>query len=113
MHFLSVLCTIPALIHIPAIFATTVNGHNPPRVTTTSIGHLPNDSWAENLAVRSNGQLLVTLLDVPEVYQIDPFGSHHTQLIEQIPVAGGLLGITEIQPDVFAIVAGNRSLPGL
>ncbi|KZP21467.1 hypothetical protein FIBSPDRAFT_860646 [Athelia psychrophila] len=108
MHFTSPLW-LSALI--PAIFAASI-GYSSLGVTTTSIGKLPNGSWAENLAVRANGQLLVTLLTAPEIYQIDPFGSHETKLVKQLPVAGGLLGITEIQHDVFAVVAGNLSLPG-
>lgn len=109
MQFLSVFW-IAALI--PAVISTTVGRHSTPSITTTSFGKLPNGSWAENLAVRSNGQLLVTVLTTPELYQIDPLGSHQTQLIQKFPVAGGLLGITEVESDVFAIVAGNISLPG-
>ncbi|KZP21489.1 hypothetical protein FIBSPDRAFT_1020155 [Athelia psychrophila] len=111
MHFTSALW-LPALI--PAAFAAAVgrNGYSSPGVTTASIGQLPNGSWAENLAVRSNGQLLVTLATAPELYEIDTAGSHKTQLVAQFPAATGLLGITEIQHDVFAVVAGSLSLPG-
>ncbi|KZP21481.1 hypothetical protein FIBSPDRAFT_740671 [Athelia psychrophila] len=98
----------------PTALAASIGrrGYSSPGVTTASIGKLPNGSWAENLAVRANGQLLVTLITAPEIHQIDPFGSHETKLVETLPVAGGLLGITEIQHDVFAVVAGNTSLSG-
>ncbi|KZP16618.1 quino protein amine dehydrogenase beta chain-like protein [Athelia psychrophila] len=98
---------------IPAVFAASIVGrHSSPDITTARIGQLPKGSWAEGLAVRSNGQLLVTLVtDAPEIHQIDPF-TNKTQLIDKLPIAGGLLGITEIQHDVFAIVAGNISQSG-
>ncbi|KZP21480.1 hypothetical protein FIBSPDRAFT_953744 [Athelia psychrophila] len=111
MHFTSALW----LSLIPAALAASIGrrGYSSPGVTTASIGKLPNGAWAENLAVRANGQLLVTLLTAPEIYQIDPFGSHETKLVETLPIGtGGLLGITEIQHDVFAVVAGNISLSG-
>ncbi|KAF7970901.1 hypothetical protein HWV62_22662 [Athelia sp. TMB] len=103
------LCVLAVL---PAVLTAAVRPHGPRDVTTSNIGQLPILSWAENMAVRSNGQLLVTLVDVPELWQIDPFGSHESQLLLKLPVAGGLLGIAEIQPDIFAVVAGSSLLPG-
>ncbi|KAB5513310.1 hypothetical protein GE09DRAFT_1267072 [Coniochaeta sp. 2T2.1] len=62
----------------------------------------------ENIAIRSNGQLLVTLFTSPDVYQIDPFPKHPAppKLVAHFPDALGLLGITEIEQDVFAVAKG-------
>ncbi|TKA70300.1 hypothetical protein B0A49_05386 [Cryomyces minteri] len=53
--------------------------------SVTTIYQFSNGTWIENIAVRSNSNLLL-----------------HT-----FPDAGGLLGIAEISPDIFAVVAGT------
>lgn len=70
-------------------------------------------SHAENIAVRENGQLLVTLFDVPTIYQINPVGPPKPQAIYTFPRVLGLFGIAEVRKDVFAVVAGNISLATL
>lgn len=74
-----------------------------------TIHQFPNETWIENIAVRSNGQLLVTLITTPELYQVDPFSKTTPQLIHRFPDATSVLGITEIEPDVFGVVVGNWS----
>jgi hypothetical protein len=69
----------------------------------------PKPTWIENLAVRSNGQLLVTLLTTPELYLIDPATSTPT-LIHKFPGVLGLTGIIEVEPDVFYVAGGNFNL---
>lgn len=63
-------------------------------------------SWLENLAVRENGQLLVSRLDTPEVLQVDP-----TSNVEPVTVFAwnsseyrGALGISETTSDVFYVI---------
>ena len=73
------------------------------------VWEFPNETWVENIAVRSNGQLLVTILSSPELYQVNPFIPEKPVLINQFPNASGLLGIAEIEQDIFAVVAGNWS----
>jgi sugar lactone lactonase YvrE len=74
------------------------------------VTQFPNQTWVENIAVRSNGKLLVTLYTTPELYQIDPLGSNPTpKLVARFPDVLGLLGITEIGDDVFAVAKGNFS----
>ncbi|RLL93413.1 hypothetical protein CFD26_101719 [Aspergillus turcosus] len=73
-----------------------------------------NGTWLENLAVRPNGKLRATRLDVPELWLIDPANTNTTSagsLFYTFPSATSLLGITEIDPDVYAVVAGNFSIP--
>ncbi|KAF4628874.1 hypothetical protein G7Y89_g9272 [Cudoniella acicularis] len=70
----------------------------------------PNVTWIENIAVRSNGLLLVTLFTSPSLYQIDPFQANPVPtLVASFPSALGILGIAEIEKDVFAITKGNFS----
>jgi hypothetical protein len=79
---------------------------------TRTIYEFPNETWIENIAVRSNSSLLLNLLSTPTLYELDPF--HPTpgsaQLLHTFPSATGLAGIAEIKPDVFAVLAGNWSL---
>ncbi|CZR69631.1 uncharacterized protein PAC_19531 [Phialocephala subalpina] len=62
--------------------------------------------WCENLAVRANGQILVSRLDTPVVLQVDPTG-----IVEPVTVFAwntseyrGALGISETTPDVFYVI---------
>ena len=83
--------------------------HSTPNIRPLS--QFANESWVENIAVRSNGQLLVTLFTSPDLYQIDPFQKDPTpRLVATFPETIGTLGIVEIEDDVFAITKGNVSL---
>ena len=62
----------------------------------------------ENIAVRANGKILVTLVDVPEVWQIDPLASPATaEVVYHFPDATSCFGIAEYAPDVFAVNVGT------
>lgn len=99
-----------------AILQTSFTAASPPLFNTQSTPHTiyqwENGSWAENIAVRSNGDLLVTLMDRPELYSINPktqAAKLVTDLEDEVN-AIGLLGITEMAHDVFVVVAGNFSI---
>lgn len=79
------------------------------KMTTRDVWVFPNGTWLENLAVRSSGQILTTVLSSPDLYQVDPTGSHCPTLVHHFPNVLGLLGIAEIRQDVFAVAAGNYS----
>jgi hypothetical protein len=72
-------------------------------------------TWVENIAVRANGDLLVTLLPVTplaaaELRLVDPSANPPTsKLIYSFNGTNitGLLGIAELEHDVFAFVAGT------
>ncbi len=67
--------------------------------------------WLENIAVRPNGQLLLTRLDVPELYLLDlQIRDPWPILVYRFPDALALTGIAEIAPDVFVVGAGNYTL---
>jgi hypothetical protein len=61
----------------------------------------------ENIAVRSDGQLLATGIAHPVVFQFNPASDTTPTELVTIPGVNSLFGIAEISPDVFAIAAGN------
>lgn len=63
---------------------------------------------AENIAVRPSGQLLVTFMDATQLYSIDPTTKVGTKLLT-FSKATASAGITEVLPDVYAVVTGNYS----
>lgn len=75
----------------------------PLTVHTIFQGEVP--SWHENLAVRTNGQLMVTRLDTPVLEQVDPSGKIAPVVINNFGSAyAGCLGITETTTDIFYVV---------
>ncbi|MCJ1446182.1 MAG: hypothetical protein MMC23_006687 [Stictis urceolatum] len=76
----------------------------------TDIWDFPKATWVENLAVRSNGQILNTHLTAPELWTVDPTKANAAKLVHSFSGYIGLLGITEVQADVFYVVAGNYSI---
>lgn len=103
MHALIILWTSLFLA-----IATNATG----RTTLRTVYQFPNPTWVENLAVRSNGHLLLTLLSTPDLYQLDPNSGSTAgaKLVYHFPEYTGLCGIVEIENDVFAVVAGNLTL---
>jgi hypothetical protein len=91
------------------LFALPHPPSSPPKSPIQTIYEFPNETWVENIAVRSSGQLLVTIITTPDLYQVDPFSSSPATLVHSFPHATSTLGIAEIQPDVFAVVVGNWS----
>jgi len=69
----------------------------------------PADTWIENLAVRSNGQIIVTEETRPRIYQVDPFGSREPILLHEFHETASILGIVETAPDVFHICTARFS----
>lgn len=63
----------------------------------------------ENIAVRSNGKLLLTGINSATLHQFNPRTEEAPVAIAQIPNVNSLFGIVEIFPDLFAITAGNYS----
>ncbi|MCJ1417486.1 hypothetical protein MMC32_003830 [Xylographa parallela] len=68
-----------------------------------------NGTWIENLAVRQNGEVLCTSLSKAALYLVNPF-EHVASLVHQFEPTEGLLGISEIENDVFVVASANVSL---
>jgi hypothetical protein len=85
------------------------------------IHQFPKPTWVENIAIRKNGQLLVSIVTAPDLYLIDPLTSalnptsaNTATLVHSFaPNFTTVLGITEVQPDHFYVIAGNLSLSPL
>ncbi|KZW03611.1 hypothetical protein EXIGLDRAFT_721801 [Exidia glandulosa HHB12029] len=69
----------------------------------------PVGSWLENLAVRDDGHILVTRIDEPTLWSIDP-STGHVSLVTRFPDATSAFGITHLGKYVFAVAVGNYSL---
>ncbi|KAL1867166.1 hypothetical protein VTK73DRAFT_4278 [Phialemonium thermophilum] len=76
-----------------------------------TVFEFPNDTYIENLAVRSNGQVLTCDLSKPQLDLFDPaaVGRSKAILVHEFPNSLGLSGIAEYEPDVFAVISGNFS----
>lgn len=75
-----------------------------------TVYEFPENSYLENLAVRRNGDILISNLSKPQLYLIDPSSSKPIPaLVHEFSDSLGLAGIAEYQPDVFAVISGNAS----
>ena len=104
---------LPVLVTV-VVYASSVRSSVLPREDTIhEIVRFSTDHQAENLAVRPNGQILVTISGpTAAIYQIDPFCQNKSVLVESFPFTSAL-GITELFPDVFYFVLANVSLAPL
>ncbi|KAL3426960.1 hypothetical protein PVAG01_00469 [Phlyctema vagabunda] len=58
----------------------------------------------ENIAARQSGELILTSIISPRVYQFDPSSPHDPLLVAEVPGIGGMTGIAELEKDVFYVV---------
>ncbi|KAI3320512.1 hypothetical protein HD806DRAFT_506635 [Xylariaceae sp. AK1471] len=93
---------------LPAILCDTGNPSFP--LPINLIHQFPNGTWVENLAVRSNGQLVTTITSTPDIYQVDPQNRCPPFLLHSFAGVTSTVGITETTPDIFQVVVGNSSL---
>lgn len=93
---------------LPAPVEQTAALPLPARTVFQLDGTLPA-TWFENIAVRRNGDLLVTMLAPnASIYSIpQPLSGSSQASIINFEDANGLVGIAELVPDVF-IVAGGQ-----
>jgi hypothetical protein len=93
------------LLSILALAATTnaaIQRNAQPAVTL--LYEFPKGTWIENIAVRSNGALLLTHLNVPEVWSLDPSTANPVPtLLHRFATGNRVSGITELAPDKFAV----------
>ncbi|KAG6991200.1 hypothetical protein G7Y79_00055g089760 [Physcia stellaris] len=78
--------------------------------TIQATHQFPPNTWLENLAVRSNGQVLVTLVTSPDLYLVDP-SKPDPVLVHKFTNHLSLLGIAELEHDIFYVIAANYSQP--
>lgn len=75
------------------------------------VHEFPKGTWVENLAVRSNGQILVTLLTSNELIQLDPLSFLKPVVVTIIPNTTSCLGIRELDPNHFYVLCGTVIKP--
>ncbi|KAM3560851.1 hypothetical protein ARSEF4850_003471 [Beauveria asiatica] len=63
--------------------------------------------WVENMALRPNGNILMTTFDQAQIYELDPDTGNPPRLVATLPDADVAIGIAETSPDVFAVEAGR------
>jgi hypothetical protein len=85
---------------------------NPSRAaaSVSSVHTFRLGTWIENLAVRSNGQILASSASAPQVWQVDPDKPGTADLVAMLPNHLASSGLTEVEADVFYIGANNFSL---
>lgn len=73
------------------------------------IYQFPNGTFVENIAVRSNGNLLVTLVNVPELWEINPSlpTASRANRIHAFNGSTMATGIAEVRSDVFSVSSGS------
>ncbi|CAH0058191.1 unnamed protein product [Clonostachys solani] len=102
--------SLAALARVQAKPFPQTDNLNLPTHTVASFNQ--TGSWFENLAVRPNGDLLVTMmLPNPTLFHVKSPGSADAQLVPlyKFPNATGLVGITETGNDRFAVNMHNFS----
>ncbi|KAF1736314.1 hypothetical protein CRV24_001921 [Beauveria bassiana] len=64
--------------------------------------------WVENMALRPNGNILLTTFDQARIYELDASNNGNPpRLVATLPDADVAIGIAETSPDVFAVEAGH------
>lgn len=75
--------------------------------TVTTICQFSSPATLENLAVRGNGEILVTSGLSQLLYQVSLNPGDVPILVTQIPGVSSIQGIVELEPDIFYVLAQN------
>ncbi|KAJ9136872.1 hypothetical protein NKR23_g9446 [Pleurostoma richardsiae] len=106
MQLIAISFAIASLLRFAASApASTALATDPVR----TVFEFPNDTYVENIAVRPNGQVLVTVLTAPRLFLVDPLQPGRAVLVHTFASALGVSGIAEYEPDVYACITGNFS----
>ena len=100
-QFITWVCTASPALSAPFSLRQTA------LIPATPFFSFPNSNQAENIKVRANGQLLVTLDTAPELYQIDPSRNQSGGIVHTFEGYRSLFGIVELRQDVFYVIASN------
>lgn len=98
---LAILSLLPLALSIP----TSCSWQNATSITTLQV--VPDTQTLENIALRSNGDILATSTASPTLFGLSSQGEHPPIPIAEIPGVTGLLGIAELEEDVFYVVGSN------
>lgn len=98
---LAILSWLPSALSFP----TSCIWQNATNIATLQV--VPNTQTLENIAVRSSGDILVTSVASPTLFGLSTRGDHPPVPVAEIPGVTGLLGIAELEKDVFYVVGSN------
>ncbi|KAK7721213.1 hypothetical protein SLS64_001509 [Diaporthe eres] len=94
-----------SLLPLALSFPTSCGWQNATNITSLQV--VPDTQTLENIALRSNGDILATSVASPTLFGLSPQGEHPPFPIAEIPGVTGLLGIAELEEDVFYVVGSN------
>jgi hypothetical protein len=99
--------TMPSLApFVPSILLLGA-AHLTGAVQVRQLYQFPEATFIENIAIRSNGHLLLNTFANASTYTLDPStDSPKAELIAQVPGITGLTGIAQVAHDVFAVTGG-------
>jgi hypothetical protein len=87
-----------------------------PALTFKTLQDVPRTTSLENIAITQSGNILVTSVSSNKLYQVSHNSSYSPVAIATIPNVTSLLGITELEKDVFYVtgsqISGVTAAPG-
>ncbi|CAG8960432.1 hypothetical protein HYFRA_00008151 [Hymenoscyphus fraxineus] len=100
----TLLASVLALTHFTNALALPASKEAAVRI----LHQFPNGTNAENIAVRSNGHIIVNMIaPAAQMYQIDPKKPAKAALVAEFPGSTSVLGIAEIEKDIFIVSVGS------
>ncbi|KAK1762814.1 NHL repeat-containing protein [Phialemonium atrogriseum] len=97
----SLLGALPLALSLPSLVSAAAV-----KSRQAAAAQVVNLASIENLAVRSNGQILATNMNSANLYSVDPVAKKSSTAVV-VTGASGLSGIGEVTPDVFAVIGGK------
>ncbi|KUJ10203.1 uncharacterized protein LY89DRAFT_690005 [Mollisia scopiformis] len=82
---------------------------NPP-LPSHLVHQFPLPTFIENLAIRSNGQILITVVNTASLVLVDPSNPSTPIVVHKFEGVLAVTGVIEVEHDVFYIAAGNFDL---
>lgn len=77
--------------------------------TFKTLHDVPGTTSLENIAIKQSGDILVTSVSSNVLYQVSRNSSYPPLAVATIPNASSLLGIAELEKDVFYVIASQIS----
>lgn len=98
--------------------ASAADGHRKPhnrapQARVTTVANFPRKYFLESLVVRSDESFLVTVLNTRELWYVPPPDANNSTVepVRLHTFGQPLLGIAEVEPDVFYVIAANAYAP--
>ena len=92
-----------SLVALSALFTSVANA-----IQGTRLYQFPHSSqWIENLAVRPNGDLVLTTFENANIYGFHPAVGSIPSLLTKLQDANVVTGIAQIAPDIYAFSGGT------